>query len=119
MLPKSLLEIDRASCVGLLLLPIVVAVVLLTWGRGRDGEVASVHHIIDVALAWHGILPPEPCLAVAMWGNCCAVVELLMEPCENLLIVDGNDALHIFHSPIAQLDLKKKSDQSEASIVVM
>ena len=89
MLPKSSFKIYRASSVCLLLLSVVV-VVLLSWGWWRDGEMASVHHIIDVALAWHGTLPPEPCLAVEMWGNCCAGVELLMEPCENLLIVDGN-----------------------------
>ena len=88
MLPKSLLEIDRASCVGLLLLPIAVVVVLLTWGRGRDGEMASVHHIIDVALARHGTLLPEPCLAVAVGLNCCAGVELLMVLLQHFLIVN-------------------------------
>ena len=92
------------SCVCLLLLLSVVVVVLLSWGRWRDGELASVHHIIGVALAWHGTLLPKPSLAVAVWLNCCAWVELLMVPCENLLIVDRNDALHVLHSPIAQLD---------------
>ena len=104
MLSKSSFKIYRASSVCLLLLLSVVVVVLVSWGRGRDGELGSVHHIIGVTLAWHGTLLPEPCLAVAVGLNCCAWVELLMEPCENLLIVDGNDALHIFHCPIAQLD---------------
>ena len=102
MLTKSSFKIDRASSVCFLLS--VVVVVFLSWGWWRDGEVASVHHIIDVTLAWHGTLLPEPCLAVAVGLNCCARVELLMVPCENLLIVDRNDALHVLHSPIAQLD---------------
>ena len=86
MLTKSSFKIDRASSVCLLLLSVVV-VVLLSWGGWRDGEVASVHHIIDVALAWHGTLLPEPGLAVALWGNCCAGVELLMVFPQNLLVV--------------------------------
>ena len=86
MCPKSSLEIDRASCVSLwlLLLLSVVVVVLLSWGWWRDGEVASVYNIIHVALAWHGALLPEPGLAVAVGLNCCARVELLMEPCDLL-----------------------------------
>ena len=73
---KSFFEMDRASCICLLL-P-VVSVVLLTWCGWWGGELGSVHHICDATLPRHGTLPPEPGLAVAVWCNCSAGVELLM-----------------------------------------
>ena len=72
MLPKSSFKIDRASSVCLLLLSVVV-VVLLSWGRWRDGEVASVHHIIvyraSCVSLWLLLLLLSVVVVLLSWGR--------------------------------------------------